>query len=217
MLMLISSTISAGATAKFTHFPPSGLGSIHTYTVWDKIRWGGDCRKLINFAKENDALGDTYGIVKYGEWWAGATTSTLGNVGDLLLVVQTNGTVYPVIIADIKNQRDKGCTVWGHQNGKCMVEFEVLSSMRKFLYGSSGGYITDNVNQPIYKVHNLGSVYDQEVFDKYFYNPEQAVLDNGLEGYYLLSSPYEGEYVVRENVFKESPSTLTAEESLIDK
>lgn len=192
MVSLLFTTITASAT--FTHFPPKGLGSIHTYTVWDNIRWGGNCRQLINFTKANNALSDTYGIVKYGEYFAGATTTTFGNVGDMLLVVQEEGVIYPVIIADTKNQNDSGCTVWGHQYGKCIVEFEILSQCRKSLYGTSGGYISPLINKPIYKVINIGSVYNSTY---YFWNPRQAVLDNGLEGYFLLTSPYEGYWVVR--------------------
>lgn len=92
--------------ASSIHFPPSGLGSIHTYTIWDGIKWGGNCGYLINFAKNHNTLSDTYGIVKYGEYFAGATTTTFGNVGDMLLVVETDGYVYPVIIADTKNQNN---------------------------------------------------------------------------------------------------------------
>ena len=192
IIIVFFTTVSASAA--FTHFPPKGLGTIHTYTIWNKIRWGGDCKKLINFTKSNNALSDAYGIVKYGEYLAGATTTTLGQVGDMLRVVQEEGIIYPVIIADIKNQNDKGCTIWGHQNGKCMIEFEILSQCRKSLYGTSGGYISPLINKPIYKVINIGSVYDSTY---YFNNPRQAVLDNGLEGYFLLRSPYEGAYVVR--------------------
>ena len=31
----------------------------------------------------------------------------------------------PCIIGDIKNQNDKGCNQWGHNNGECVVEFIV--------------------------------------------------------------------------------------------
>ena len=173
-----------------TLFPPSGLGSLHTYTIWDHINWGAGCRTLLNFAKERNSISDSYGIVTYGSYFAGATTTTLGTVGDMLLVVETDGYIYPVIIADTKNQHDYGCTSWGHQNGKCMVEFEILSSCRKSLYGSSGGYISEVINKPIYKVINLGSVYGEAYY--YYTNPRQACIDNGLSGYTLLVNPYGG-------------------------
>lgn len=175
--------------------PPSGYGGLHTYTVWDKIRWGGNCRALINFAKSHNAISDSYGIVTYGGYFCGALTSTYGTVGDMMLVVQEDNIVYPVIMADTKNQNDRGCNAWGHQYGKCVVEFEILSSCRRSLYGTSGGYISDVLAKPIVKVINLGSVYNDM---SYFWNPKQACLDNGLEGYTLLVNPYEGETVVAE-------------------
>lgn len=169
-----------------------GYGTLHTYTVWDRIRWGGNCRQLLNFAREHDAVSDSYGIVTYGSYFCGALTSTYGNVGDMMLVVEEGNIVYPVIMADTKNQNDRGCNKWGHQNGKCVVEFEILSSCRNSLYGSSGGYVSDILAKPIINVINLGSVWDSTY---YLWNPKQACLDNGLEGYTLLTNPYGGETV----------------------
>ena len=138
--------------------------------------------------KERNLISNNNGIVVYGNYWAAALTSTFGRVGDMLLVIQNNKSVYPVIIADTKNQKDSGCNKWGHHYGKCIVEFEVLSSYRKSLYGKSGGFISDKINKPICRVINLGSVYNDV---KYLTNVKQACLDNGLEGYILLTSPYE--------------------------
>lgn len=192
VIMLLFSTTMA--SADYTNFPPKGYGKYHTYTVWDKINWGYDCRKLINYGKDNNLIGDSYGIVTYGGYFAGATTTTLGQVGDLLLVVEEDGIIYPVIIQDIKSQSDYGCNAWGHLNGGCMVEFEILSSMRWSLYHGSGSWISDLINRPIYKVINLGSIYSEDNY-YYFNNIKQACIDYGLSGYYLLTSPYDGEYV----------------------
>lgn len=186
---------SVYAEASTVQYPPQGYGTLHTYTVWDKIRWGGNCRKLINFAKEKNAISDSYGIVTYGSYFCGALTSTYGKVGDMMLVVEEGNIVYPVIMADTKNQNDRGCNAWGHQNGKCVVEFEILSSCRKSLYGTSGGYVSDVLAKPIVKVINLGSVFDNTY---YLWSPKQACIDNGLEGYTLLSNPYGGEVVKTE-------------------
>lgn len=186
-----------------------GYGTLHTYTPWDKIRWGGNCRKLLNFAKENNAVSDSYGIVTYGSYFCGALTSTYGTVGDMLLVVEEGNIVYPVIMADTKNQNDRGCNAWGHQYGKCVVEFEILSSCRKSLYGTSGGYVSDILAKPIVKVINLGSVYDSTY---YFWNPKQACIDNGLEGYTLLTNPYGGEIIEQP---KPTPPIIQEEPQLI--
>lgn len=177
------------ASAATSQYPPAGLGTLHTYTIWDGIRWGGNCRTLINFTKEHNALSDSYGIVTYGSYFAGALTSTYGKVGDMMLVIEEGNIVYPVIMADTKNQNDRGCTAWGHQYGKCIVEFEILRSCRKSLYGTSGGYVSDILAKPITQVINLGSVYDSTY---YFWNPMQACIDNGLIGYTLLVNPYGG-------------------------
>lgn len=172
--------------------PPDGMGNVHTYTKWDKIKWGYDCKNLINFMG-NDNISDTYGIVKYGDFWAGALTSTFGKVGDMLLVIQNDNSVYPIIIADTKHQGDTGCNKYGHHYGKCIVEFEILSSCKNSLYGKNGGgYISDKINKPIKQVINLDSVYDD---NKYLNNVVQACLDNALEGCNRLISPYEYEEI----------------------
>ena len=96
-------------------------------------------------------------------------------------------------MADTKNQNDAGCNKWGHQNGRCIIEFEILSSCRRKLYGTSGGYISDILAKPVVKVINLGSVFNST---RYFWNPELACVEAGLEGYTLLKNPYEGEVVI---------------------
>lgn len=189
LTMFVVVGISASATTIVNVPQGYGYGTLHTYTPWDKIRWGGNCRKLLNFAKENNAVSDSYGIVTYGSYFCGALTSTYGTVGDMMLVVEEGNIVYPVIMADTKNQNDRGCNKWGHQNGKCIVEFEILSSCRKSLYGTSGGFISDILAKPIVKIINLGSIYDSTY---YFWNPKQACIDNGLVGYTLLTNPYGG-------------------------
>lgn len=191
LLLLICAT-RVCAEEPSTIYLPKGYGSLHTYTVWDKINWGGNCKRLKTFAEDQGITSNNYGIVTYGGYFCGALTSTYGKVGDMMLIVQEDNVVYPVIMADTKNQSDSGCNKWGHQGGKCVVEFEILSSYRKSLYGTSGGYISDALAKPIVKVINLGSIYDST---EYLFNPNQACLDNGLDGYVLLSTPYTGDMV----------------------
>ena len=57
--------------------------------------------------------------------WLIACTNTFGNVGDYIKFTLGNGQVLDCIMADEKNQSDAGCTKWGHDNGKCVIEFEV--------------------------------------------------------------------------------------------
>ena len=187
IMMILILSFNTVVSASTTYFLPQGLGKLHTYTPWDTIRWGWAQGDLKSYVINNGALSNTCGIVTYGAYWAGALTTTFGNVGDMMLVVEEGGIIYPVIMADAKSPRDIGCNAWGHKYGQCVVEFEVLSSYIWSLYRGSGIYISDYLNKPIYKIINLGSVYDSTY---YFWNPEQACIDNGLSGYTLLTSPY---------------------------
>lgn len=191
-LVMILATSLINIAASTQYLLPDGLGSLHTYTLWDKIDWHSDCRKLKNFMQEKDAISNNHGIVTYGDFYCGALTSVFGKVGDILIVIQEDNVVYPVIMADTKNQRDSTCNKWGHQYGKCIVEFEILSSHRKDLYNGSGGYISEKLSKPIAKILNVGSIYDNA---NYLWNLEQLCLDNGLEGYQLLKNPYGSELI----------------------
>lgn len=180
-----------------TYFIPEGLGSLHTYTIWDGIKWGGDCRTLINYL--GDRISDSYGIVTYGDAFAGATTSTFGNVGDILLVLNRNSCVYPVCIADEKCQTytawdSNPANMWGHHNGQCIVEFEIIGSCRGQLYNGTGGYIGEAMNDDIYKIINLGSVYDDPSLLDGNVLREKAK-DAGLGGYKMLTTPWDG-YII---------------------
>lgn len=186
-------TIGLGSVtvfAEIVHFPPKGSGNLHTYTIWDKINWGYESKALKDFGNARSAINDSYGIVTYGNFFAGAVTSTFGKVGDLLIVVEEDGIIYPVIVQDIKNQNDYNCNIWGHYYGGCIVEFQILNCMKNFLYRGSGSYINEYINKPIYKIINIGSVYDNE---KYLYNAREMCIDYGFSGYYMLTSPYNGE------------------------
>lgn len=185
-------TCICSVKADFTQFPPQGSGTMHTYTVWNWMRWSGDSKQLIDYGYNNNLISDTYGIIKYGDFLAGATTTNFGQVGDILLVVETDGYVYPVIIQDIKSQYDDGCNIWGHHYGRDIVEFEILSCMRGILYNGSGSYINEYMNRPIYKVINIGNIYNDNY---YFYNLHEACIDYGLSGYTLLDTPYGGNVI----------------------
>ena len=185
MSILIILGTTAPVYADFTHFPPSGLGDEHTYTYWNTTRWIADSGRLKNYGNENDIISDTYGIVTYNGFFAAASSKTFGEVGDVLIVVETDGIIYPVIIQDIKGTGN----VWGHRNGHDIFEFSILSYMRSTLYGSRGVYISELLNKPIYKVINIGSIYwdiDMDYFKFKCY-------EYGLGGYTLLTSPYGGE------------------------
>ena len=200
--LMVASSLTTGVTANsnvsiegdHTYFIPAGLGSLHTYTIWDKVRWGYACRDTINAMNGN--IRDSYGIVRYGDTFAAALTDAYGNVGDVMLVVNYDGIVYPVCKADSKTRA--GVTgpsdFWGHQNGKDIVEFEVLSSCTWSLYHGSGTYVSDLMNKNIYKIINIGSVFDDAtvVTDSVIH---EKAREHGLGGYTMLTSPYGG-YVI---------------------
>lgn len=175
------------ASESISIYPPKGLGSQHTYTIWDRINWSYKPKDLINYVIKNGDLSNNHGIVTYGEYLAGATTSTYGSIGDMLLVVQEDDFIYPVIIADIKNQNDVNCTKWGHRNGNCIIEFEILNNSTYNLYKGSGYYISPVINKPIKQVINIGSVFKYN----FYIEPKQAIIDNGFKNFNYVTTPYD--------------------------
>lgn len=140
---------------------PSGLGSVHSYMGWQCIT-----ATSSNQYKLREAAGmnfDEEGFAKIGDRYVVAVTTTFGNVGDYIDVYQEDGTVIKCIIGDIKNQNDAGCTVWGHNNGQCVVEFVVNKNM---WYGNSmhasPGTATCHPewNQNITKIVNKGNYFN---------------------------------------------------------
>lgn len=197
MTLLIALSLLSTTTvfADETYFVPEGLGNMHTYTHWDKVSWKYDSKKTIDALGDN--ISDSYGIVRYGDTFAGAMTSTFGNVGDVVLVVNDGGIVYPVTIADEKSQKycawdHNPANMWGHYKGKCIVEFEVLSRWKWQSYqNGSGSYINDYLNRNIYKVINIGSVLTDTKCATNEYIHEKAK-EHGLSGYTMLTDIVSG-------------------------
>ncbi len=105
---------------------PSGLGRAHSYMGWQCIT----AKSSMQY-KLREAAGmnfDEEGFGRIGDRYVVATTTTFGQVGDYIDVIQSDGTVIKGIIGDIKNQNDSGCNQWGHSNGQCVVEFVVDKS-----------------------------------------------------------------------------------------
>jgi hypothetical protein len=106
-------------------------------------------------------------------------------VGDFIDVYQEDGTVIKCVIGDIKSQGDAGCTKWGHNNGRCVVEFVVDKSK---WYGSSmhanpgTSSCHPEWNQNIDKIVNKGNFFelittDAAKFDKTYTTVEQVTDD----------------------------------------
>ena len=180
---------------------PEGLGNIHTYMGWQCITSVSSKQYKLRTAAGMNF--DEEGFAKIGDRYVVATTTTFGNVGDFIDVYQEDGTVIKCIIGDIKNQNDAGCTEWGHNNGRCVVEFVVDKDT---WYRNGGGAHpnpgTDSChpewNQNIDKIVNKGNFFeliktDAAQMDKTFTNIEDATknivdiaskLDNADEAVY---------------------------------
>lgn len=91
-----------------------------------------------------------------------ACTTLYGQVGDYIDFYRENGDVLHCVIGDIKNQNDAGCNQYGHQNGRCVVEFVVQYST---WYPSHANPGTPNCkpewNSRVVRAVNLGYNYLQ--------------------------------------------------------
>ena len=148
--------VQTSATTSTTIDLPSGLGSVHTYMGWQCItNKSSDQYKLREDAGMNF---DSEGFAKIGDRYVVATTTTYGNVGDYIDVYQEDGSVIKCVIGDIKNQNDAGCNKWGHNNGKCVVEFVVDKDSWYNGHENPGtSSCHPEWNQNITKVVNTGS------------------------------------------------------------
>lgn len=105
-----------------TYTLPSGLGNRFSYMAWQMIKANSPQLTLKNAAGMNF---DEEGFGKIGDRYVVATTTTFGEVGDYIDVVQADGSVLKCIIGDIKKPTDPGCNKWGHRNGQNVIEFVV--------------------------------------------------------------------------------------------
>lgn len=172
---------------------PENLGKVHTYSKWDTIPWDSGTAQLDTIEKlgstrktfSGDVSHNDYGIVTYGQWYAGATTSTFGTPGDMLFVIQDDGSVYPVMIADEKSQQvfDNGsysdynpANKWGHMDGQCVVEFEVKNGSSADTGGNVPGP-NNEFDHYITKVVKVGSI---DSTPQYINNVKQALADANM-------------------------------------
>lgn len=161
---------------------PEGLGNIHTYMGWQCITAVSSRQYKLRTAAGMNF--DEEGFAKIGDRYVVATTTTFGNVGDFIDVYQEDGTIIKCVIGDIKSQGDAGCTEWGHNNGRCVVEFVV----DKDTWYKNGGGAHANPgtaschpewNQNIDKIVNKGNFFeliktDAAKMDKTFESVEDA-------------------------------------------
>lgn len=126
-----SPAISEGQTIQL----PALLGSIFTYMGWQCITSTTSTQYKLREQAGMNFDNEGFGIID-GRYVVACTT-TYGTVGDYISVTQQNGNVLKCIIGDIKNQSDAGANKWGHQGGKCVIEFVV--DKRTWYSTKSGG------------------------------------------------------------------------------
>lgn len=108
--------------------PPEGLGTVYTYEAWNrkeqgfKYDWNKSSAQYKLFYNYSHTF-DSNGFGKIGNRYVIAMTSNHFAVGDVVDVAMSNGRTIAAIIGDCKNPGDAGAAEWGHQGGKCMVEW----------------------------------------------------------------------------------------------
>ena len=83
-----------------------------------------------------------------------ATTTTFGKAGDKVDFYMSSGKIIHVIIGDTKSPNDDGCTKWGHQYGKNVLEF-----MGKNSIGNNPYYTLGLNGQSVIKAVKGGSIF----------------------------------------------------------
>lgn len=143
-------SFGSGRTIKL----PDGMGSVYTYMGWNMVT-NRSSRQYKLRIKTGENY-DSNGFGKIEDRYVIACTTTYGKVGDEVDFVLKNGKVIHGVIGDIKNQDDAGCNKWGHQNGKCVVEFCVKKSSWYKTSKTVAKYHPEWANTTVVKAVNLG-------------------------------------------------------------
>lgn len=105
---------------------PEGMGTQHTYMGWHTVT----SRTSLQYQLREDS-GENYdeeGFARIDGRYVVACTTTFGEVGDYVDFYRENGEVINAVIGDIKNMDDPGCNQYGHNDGRCVVEYIVSRS-----------------------------------------------------------------------------------------
>lgn len=105
---------------------PKGMGDYHTYMGWHTVT-----SKTSLQYQLRESSGEHYdeeGFARINDRYVIACTTTFGRVGDYIDFYRENGEVIHAVIGDIKNQNDPGCNEYGHDGGRCVVEYVVSKS-----------------------------------------------------------------------------------------
>lgn len=183
---------------------PDGLGDVRTYTAYDrpsaKGTWTegmGPANLIKHLGATTNSRGGELGgkitknskdFIGLGKWYAIAMVKEFGgkrgspamtlNHGDMLFLVQNDGTWFPAMLFDVKQQtwnhdsRDNNpANEWGHNNGHCVVEFEMWGLSSKH---SDPANMDSRFKRSISYVIRVGNVYKNPTW---LDDPVMAVID----------------------------------------
>lgn len=137
--------------------PQADCGGICTYEKWNTNWVSGTLQKALYNLYENY---DDQGFGKIGDRYVIACTSTFGRVGDLIDFQLEDGTIVKTVMGDAKNQSDAGCNLYGHHEGRTVLEFIVNGDMwyntNHANPGTAGCY--PSFGQKVVKAINYGNI-----------------------------------------------------------
>lgn len=152
---------------------PAGMGKYYSYERWNRSDWLYKQKELVDVAENNGVRrydADGFGMI--GNRYVVAVTSTFGLVGDYIDIYCADGRIINAIIGDIKNQNDKGCNKWGHNNGQVVVEW---------MTNWQAPHANPKGNGGVTEIINLGNYFDYPEYlsqcEEYSYN-DNAEADN---------------------------------------
>lgn len=88
-----------------------------------------------------------------------ACTSTFGSTGDKIVWEFSDGTTLSTIMTDTKNQSDRNCNKWGHDNGKSIVEFCGIADSEIQAKKTGDPYYSFGLNgKRVVRAYNYGKV-----------------------------------------------------------
>ena len=105
---------------------PEEMGTYHTYMGWQKITSPTSLQYQLR--ERSGEHYDSEGFAIIDGRYVIACTTLYGQVGDYIDFQRENGEIIHAVIGDIKSQSDPGCNQYGHDNGRCVVEFVVKKS-----------------------------------------------------------------------------------------
>lgn len=136
---------------------PDGMGVYYTYMGWHTITSTTSLQYQLR--EQSGERYDAEGFARIDGCYVIACTSTFGNVGDYIDFYREDGSVIHAVIGDIKNQNDAGCNEYGHDNGRCVVEYVVSSSWYPSHVNPGTATCHPEWDSRVIKAVNLGTNY----------------------------------------------------------